>query len=157
MSAVSRMTASFEQEANKGTTKMLEAYTAVQINPIRKAVWLPKGVRLDLGGIGKGYTAETVVNFMRAWGPCLVDAGGDLTAGNAPADMPGWPVGISSPYVGLEERPDTSPFMARKPNLSNLWHRLSALATEWHTATPHHRSHCQRLCPYRFTDGLCSI
>ncbi len=126
---------SFDQADDFVPSKVLSSYTAVQINPIRKAVWLPKGVRVDLGGIGKGYTAETVVNFLRAWGPCLVDAGGDLTAGNAPADMPGWPVGISSPYVGLEERPE----------LLRLWLENQTLATSgidyrrWQqNGTPHH-------------------
>jgi FAD:protein FMN transferase len=41
-------------------------------------VELAPGVKLDLGGIGKGYAAERVANLLAAAGPCLVDAGGDI-------------------------------------------------------------------------------
>ncbi|MCC6167577.1 MAG: FAD:protein FMN transferase [Caldilineaceae bacterium] len=58
---------------------------------------LPPGVRLDLGGIAKGYTAAKAVDALRHWGPCLVDAGGDLVAGDAPPGWPGWPVGVAAP------------------------------------------------------------
>lgn len=39
---------------------------------------LAPGVKLDLGGIGKGYAAERVADLLGAAGPCLVDAGGDI-------------------------------------------------------------------------------
>ncbi len=39
---------------------------------------LGRGVRLDLGGIGKGYAAEKVATILSAAGPCLVNAGGDI-------------------------------------------------------------------------------
>ncbi len=100
-------------------TEEVASFTAVKFDPRQQAVWLPQGVRLDLGGIGKGFTAETAVNFLRQYGPCLVDAGGDLTAGNPPTDAPGWPVGISAPYIGLDER----------PTLLRLWLANNSLAT----------------------------
>ena len=39
---------------------------------------LGEGVRLDLGGIGKGYAAERAATILSAAGPCLVNAGGDI-------------------------------------------------------------------------------
>jgi thiamine biosynthesis lipoprotein len=39
---------------------------------------LDEGVRLDLGGIGKGYAAERAATILSASGPCLVNAGGDI-------------------------------------------------------------------------------
>ena len=69
----------------------------VELDPLRHAVRLPAGVRLDLGGIGKGYTAQMAVDALAAWGPCLVDAGGDVLAGDAPAGQPGWLVGVAQP------------------------------------------------------------
>ncbi len=39
---------------------------------------LEDGVRLDLGGIGKGYAAERAADILAAAGPCLVNAGGDI-------------------------------------------------------------------------------
>lgn len=56
-------------------------WMAVRPDPARRALWLPEGSRLDLGGIAKGLTAQRVVGYLSRWGPCLVDAGGDLVAG----------------------------------------------------------------------------
>ena len=92
----------------------------IALDPEARAICLPEGVRLDLGGIGKGFTAQTVVDWLTEWGPCLIDAGGDLTAGDAPADMPGWPVGIGAPW---DER------QAERANLMRLWLANGSLAT----------------------------
>lgn len=83
----------------------------------RQAVWLPAGVRLDFGGIGKGYTAAAAVRLLSEAGPALVDAGGDLVAGAPPAGLPGWPVAVAAP--GGEEAAD----------LFHLWLANAALAT----------------------------
>ena len=51
---------------------------------------LGTGVRLDLGGIGKGYAVDRVAELLALAGPCLVNAGGDLAVrGGA------WPVGVA--------------------------------------------------------------
>ncbi len=86
----------------------------------RQAIWLPPGVRLDLGGIGKGFTAQEAVELLGQWGPCLVDAGGDVTAGAAPRGLPGWPVGLAAPWAA------GSP---EQPNLLTLWLAEASLAT----------------------------
>ena len=39
---------------------------------------LEAGVRLDLGGIGKGYACERAAEILGTAGPCLVNAGGDI-------------------------------------------------------------------------------
>ena len=41
-------------------------------------VRLDDGVRLDLGGIGKGYACERAAEILGTAGPCLVNAGGDI-------------------------------------------------------------------------------
>jgi len=41
-------------------------------------VRLEAGVRLDLGGIGKGYACERAAEILATAGPCLVNAGGDI-------------------------------------------------------------------------------
>lgn len=52
---------------------------------------LEPGVRLDLGGIGKSYAAESACALVTQLGPALVDAGGDIaTRGGA------WPVGVDT-------------------------------------------------------------
>ena len=50
---------------------------------------LEPGTHLDLGGIAKGYAVDRAVELLAAYGPCLVNAGGDLAVrGGA------WPVGV---------------------------------------------------------------
>jgi thiamine biosynthesis lipoprotein len=103
-------------------------WTAVQRDPARQALWLPAGVRLDLGGIAKGHTAQRVAAYLSRWGPCLVDAGGDLTAGAAPYGLPGWPVAVAAPSTSNDDAPD----------LFHLWLAHASLATSgidyrrWH-------------------------
>jgi thiamine biosynthesis lipoprotein len=95
-------------------------WTAVQLDPARQAVFLPAGMRIDLGGIAKGYTAQQAVDLLREQGPCLVDAGGDLAAGAAPAGYPGWPVAVSSPWSADDRE---------AIDLCTLWLCNEALAT----------------------------
>ena len=53
---------------------------------------LEPGVRLDFGGIGKGFAADRACDLLARVGPCLVSAGGDLTGCGRP-----WPVGVETP------------------------------------------------------------
>ena len=102
------------------STLLLDQWAAIKFDETRQAVKLPAGVHLDLGGIAKGDTAQQAVALLQRTGPCLVDAGGDLVAGAAPFDAPGWPVAISAPWTDSEiERED----------LATIWLAEGALAT----------------------------
>lgn len=99
-------TASFEQLGLVGghvpllqETAQPGNWTAVRRDGDRQAIYLPEGLGVDLGGIAKGYAAQQAVDLIRPYGGCLVDAGGDLAAGDAPRGYPGWPVAISSPWA----------------------------------------------------------
>lgn len=81
------------------TKPLLGQWAAIEFDEARQAVRLPLGVRLDLGGIAKGDTAQQAVDLLQTAGPCLVDAGGDLVAGSAPNGYPGWLVAITAPAV----------------------------------------------------------
>jgi FAD:protein FMN transferase len=61
---------------------------------------LGPGVRLDLGGIVKGYAADRCVRLLAPLGPCLVNAGGDLAVAGARAEGP-WPVAVEVPQGQL--------------------------------------------------------
>ena len=62
---------------------------------------LGPGVRLDLGGIGKGFAAERVAAELALAGPCLVSAGGDVAIRGVPAQGC-WPVAVTDgPTLGL--------------------------------------------------------
>lgn len=62
-------------------------------------IQLPAGVRLDLGGIGKGLAADLVAEALVAQGAAgaLVDVGGDLRATGASPGGTGWLVEIEDP------------------------------------------------------------
>lgn len=92
-----------------------------EFDEARQMIRLPAGVRLDLGGIAKGYTAQASRDFLHPIGPCLIDAGGDLTAGDGPGKWPGWPVGISAPWSEDSQGDETE--------IGRLWLSHGTLAT----------------------------
>ena len=57
-----------------------------------RRILLEPGVKLDLGGIGKGYTVDRAVELLGAFGPALVNAGGDIACRGG-----SWPVGVELP------------------------------------------------------------
>ncbi|MBK9180688.1 MAG: FAD:protein FMN transferase [Acidimicrobiales bacterium] len=72
----------------------------IELDPELGAVTLPAGVALDLGGIGKGRTADLVVAELVAAGlaGALVDLGGDVSvAGTPPAGASSWVIGVPHP------------------------------------------------------------
>lgn len=75
----------------------------IQLDESRHQVWLPAGVGLDFGGIAKGYTAQWAARLIGLYGPCLIDAGGDLVAGDPPHRSEGWPVVIFAPRIEGQE------------------------------------------------------
>lgn len=74
----------------------------VVLDPIARTAMLPKhGMRLDLGGIAKGYAAHQAVLTLRAHGTprCLVALAGDICVGDGPPDQAptkqqGWRIAI---------------------------------------------------------------
>ncbi len=71
----------------------------IQLDVAARRVTLPVGVRIDLGGIAKGWAADEAARMLAGVGPCLVDAGGDIVARGRPVEYPAWPVGIADPRV----------------------------------------------------------
>lgn len=56
------------------------------------------GMRLDFGGIGKGYAAQKALDVLREHGcpSALVDLGGDLALGDPPPGAEGWRIAIDN-------------------------------------------------------------
>ena len=125
---------SFEQmPANMNDTTAAEAasrsshvpwrgrgYRQLRRRHARHQLLLPAGLKLDLGGIAKGYIAQAAVDHLRSWGPALVDAGGDLVAGDAPPGYPGWPVAVAAPSPLVQDD---------RMDVAQLWLVNAALAT----------------------------
>lgn len=71
----------------------------VRLDPEHHTVQLlARKMRLDVGGIAKGYTAEQVMQVLRKQGidRALVGAAGDIAAGEPPPGHATWRVGIQS-------------------------------------------------------------
>lgn len=62
----------------------------------QKVKLLKQGTRLDLGGIGKGYAAQTMLEIMQkeGFGMVLCDAAGNMAIGQKPPNKEGWLIGI---------------------------------------------------------------
>ncbi len=86
-----------EAEAPESAQNRASSWRDIQLDLERKTITLPPGVRLDLGGIAKGWAAERALAMLRPFGPAMVDAGGDLAIGDPPPNQKGWPVAIADP------------------------------------------------------------
>ena len=63
-----------------------------------KLVLLPVGLRLDFGGVAKGWAAQQVMDRLLGYGPSLMNAGGDIMTSSALLDGSPWPVAIADPF-----------------------------------------------------------
>jgi FAD:protein FMN transferase len=74
-------------------------FTSVEIDVEQQRIRMPDGVRLDLGGIGKGLAADRVAAFTVAGGArsVCVSLGGDLHVAGEPSEAGGWPLPIQHP------------------------------------------------------------
>jgi thiamine biosynthesis lipoprotein len=66
--------------------------------PSDRTVRLPPGVRLDLGGIAKGWAADRAAHQLGAYAPALVDAGGDIAVSGPLASGQPWPIEVADPF-----------------------------------------------------------
>ncbi len=69
----------------------------------RPRLWLPEGMELDFGGIGKEYAVDRTLALLQAAvpAPTLVNFGGDLACSGPRADGSAWQVGIERPAGAL--------------------------------------------------------
>ena len=81
------------------TRRRTADYTAVSLHRPTRQVSRPAGVRLDLGGMGKGWTVDRAAELLSGEGPFLVNAGGDLYAHGQPGERRGWEVLLEHPLA----------------------------------------------------------
>ncbi|HUG90505.1 MAG TPA: FAD:protein FMN transferase [Planctomycetaceae bacterium] len=73
-------------------------WRSVRLDRERRTVELLKpDMRLDLGGIAKGYAADEALRVLNEHGVtrALIAAAGDIVAGDPPPDRDGWRIGIA--------------------------------------------------------------
>jgi thiamine biosynthesis lipoprotein len=99
--------------------RSLVGYRLVRLEPKGRRVELLKpNMRLDLGGIAKGYAVDEAMAVLRRHGVArmMVEAGGNIGLGDPPPERPGWRIGIAPPD-------------ARKPPRQFLWLSRVAIST----------------------------
>ncbi len=63
-----------------------------------REILLPPGMRIDLGGLAKGWAAQRGAEILAQAGEaCAVNAGGDMFLVGLPAGQSGWQVGLEDP------------------------------------------------------------
>lgn len=81
-------------------------YNKVKVNKESKEVYLEeKGMKLDLGSIAKGYTADEVVKILKSKNvnKAIIDLGGNIYALGEKEENKPWKIGVQNPF---EDRGD---------------------------------------------------
>lgn len=73
-------------------------WRAIKLNRHNRAVQVPAGMQIDLGGSAKGWAADTVARRLGRHGPALVDVGGDIAVSGPQHDGTPWPIGVADPH-----------------------------------------------------------
>ncbi len=95
-----RKTKLFPDSSSVIKARHLIGLSRIRIDSPHHSILMPvEGMRLDLGGIAKGYVAQKIVDFLKEQGikQSLVDAGGDMAMGDPPNTSQGWIVGVNVP------------------------------------------------------------
>jgi FAD:protein FMN transferase len=90
-----RKTKSLPTKEQIPEAKAKVGYRLMKIDEQARTVELMKpGMRLDLGGIGKGYAGDEVMRALREHGvrSALFEAGGDIVVSDAPPGASGWKI-----------------------------------------------------------------
>lgn len=72
---------------------------AIQLDPATRTVVLPSGMRLDFGGIAKGWAAGQTVQRLQALGAVMANAGGDIAVTIPPGETQGWDIEVRDAYA----------------------------------------------------------
>ncbi len=79
--------------------RQVTGWKLMRLDARRKTVQLKrKGMRLDLGGIAKGYAGDEAIRVLRANGirSALFEAGGDIVVSDAPPGKAGWVIHVDN-------------------------------------------------------------
>ncbi|MSO51727.1 MAG: FAD:protein FMN transferase [Acidobacteria bacterium] len=128
-----RTTGRLPARAAVDAARALTGWRRVELDAARSSIRLPDpGMRIDLGGIAKGYILQAALTTLRGagHGAALVEAGGDIVAGDAPPVQAGWRIAVagdSGNELGGDIRANAS-YLARATFASELISN-AALAT----------------------------
>jgi thiamine biosynthesis lipoprotein len=77
-------------------------WRSIRLDRRGRTVTLPPGMRIDLGGIVKGWASDKAARWLGAVAPAMLDAGGDIGFSGPRRDGSAWPIAVDDPHA-----PDT--------------------------------------------------
>lgn len=92
-----RATGRLPARAALTAARALTGWRRVDLDAARQSIRLPEpGMRMDLGGVAKGYILQEALATLRAEGApaALLEAGGDIVVGDPPPGRAGWRIGL---------------------------------------------------------------
>jgi thiamine biosynthesis lipoprotein len=94
---------SFEQlqasaQGEAGPSSPAADYRKISLREEDHTVFRPSGLRLDLGGSAKGWSADQAAKRIAGRAHALIDAGGDIAVTGPKKDGTPWPIAVSSPF-----------------------------------------------------------
>jgi thiamine biosynthesis lipoprotein len=90
----------FPSKSEIKKAKRLTGFKNLQADTVNNTFYFSrKGLRLDFGGIVKGYAAQKVINYLSGKNitHALADAGGDIVMSEPPPGKTGWTIGVNMP------------------------------------------------------------
>jgi thiamine biosynthesis lipoprotein len=96
-----------EVAANGKLTLATGRWREIDLDAVNRRIRMPQGVRVDLGGIAKGWAADVALDrFFAPCGNVIVNLGGDMRLRGGPEPGKLWAVGVDNPRALGEDPPD---------------------------------------------------
>jgi len=86
-----------------GLYAQIQPLSLVVTDKRRCTICLPANIRLDFGGVAKGWAAHQAVERLKSSGPTLMNAGGDIAISGPRLNHEPWLVGIANPFSPGED------------------------------------------------------
>jgi len=114
-----------------GIRPKLPPFSAVELRAEDSSVHIPAGMRIDLGGIAKGWIAEKAARRLEKFSSnCAVNIGGDLFLIGCPNGEPNWEIALEDPrnpdndLITLQVEPGA---VATSSVAKRTWHQNGVL------------------------------
>lgn len=112
-SLLSRQAAPGEEPASAQAVRF-RRWQEIALDARKQHIFLPVGVRLDLGGIAKGWAVDQALkSFFGSFANVIINGGGDLRMRGGPQPGEQWAVGIRDPQAENQSAPSPDRAIAR--------------------------------------------
>jgi len=86
-----------DEPRDRASWMLVGDWRLIECDSSTRSIMLPPGMRLDLGGIAKGWAADQAARRLGVFAPTLIDAGGDIAVSGPRANEEPWPIGVADP------------------------------------------------------------